>query len=127
MAKIAKGRKKAYHCDGYYFPSVCRSRGQQDAADEHGRYLCNTHGLDEKDRLCSHCVENRKFFRATPRRLSTRVSSLTPYQAKNAEAVTIKAWSKPQPLVEYLKENPSLYGVDVRTGQLIHAPAVENG
>lgn len=126
MAKT-KGRKKAYHCDGYYFNSVCRARGQKDVADEHGRYLCNTFGLDDKDNLCRHCVQNRKFFRAAPRRINGRVRSLTPFQAKTADAVTIGAWDKPEPLIEYLKENSSLYGVDVRTGILIYAPAVESG
>lgn len=124
MAK-AKGRKKAYHCDGYYFNSVCPYRGMKDAADEHGRNLCTNYGLDEKMRLCSHCMENKKFFRAEPRRINGRVVSLTPYQAKTAEAVTVKAWSEPEPLVEYLKQHKSLYGVDVRTGILIHAPMVE--
>ncbi len=126
MAK-AKGRKTAYHCDGYYFNSVCCSRGQQDAADEHGRHLCNTFGLNEKDELCSHCIENRKYFRATPRRINGKIRSLTPFQAKDANAVTVKAWDKPEPLIEFLKQNPSLYGVNVETGMLIHAPAVENG
>jgi len=120
----SKGRKKAYHCDGYYFNSVCQFRGQKDAADEHGRNLCSNYGLDDKDNLCRHCVENRKFYRAEPRRVNGRTVSLTPYHAKTDDAVTIRAWDSPQPLIDYLKENPSLYGVDVRSGMLI---GVESG
>lgn len=114
-----KGRKKAYHCDGYYFNSVCRFRGQQDVADDYGRNICTHFGLDEKEELCSHCMENKRFFRAEPRQLNGRIRSLTPFQAKDTDAVTQRAWDRPQPLVDYLKENESLYGVDVRTGELI--------
>lgn len=114
-----KGRKKAYHCDGYYFNSVCQFRGQKDLADEHGRCLCTNYGLDTEDKLCRHCIENRKYYRTEPRRINGRVRSLTPFQAKNADAVTQRAWDRPQPLVEHLKTDKSLYGVDVRTGELI--------
>ena len=81
--------------------------------------LCTNFGLVTDDRLCGHCIENRKYYRAAPRRINGRMRSLTPFQAKTAEAVTVKAWDRPEPLANYLKDNPSLYGVDVRTGELI--------
>ena len=124
---MPRGKKKVevYHCDGFYFHNVCQFRGNSDAADDHQRFLCTNYGLDDKDKLCRHCVEHRKLFRREPTRINGRVESLTPYQAKDAEAVTQQAFTGPKPLIAYLKTHRSLYGVNVKTGVMIDAPAVE--
>ena len=124
---------KTYHCDGYYNPSVCQFRGSPDAADiryrkdnlAEPRRVCMNFGLDKKSNLCRHCVENRKYFRATPKRRANQKVSLTPYHAKDNDAKTVRAFSKAQHLIDYLLQNPSLYGVDVNTCQMISAKAVE--
>ena len=131
MAK-RKTEKQAYHCDGFYFNGVCQFRGLEDAADVRyrgeslvaPRLMCTNMGLDKHDRLCPHCVENKKHF--PPDLVKMRVSapngrvvSLTPYHAKDQDAVTKQAFSTPKELADYLKEHPDLYGVDVETGDLI--------
>jgi hypothetical protein len=122
--KPKKIRKQAYHCDGYYFNGACQFRGVTDVADDNQRSLCMNYGLNEKDKLCRHCVENRKWFRAEPRKLNGKVISLTPFHAKNSEAITVLAWEKQEPMIEFLKGHPSLYGVNVLTGDIIDAPIV---
>lgn len=134
---MAKRKKKpqVYHCDGYYNPSVCQFRGSPDAADIRyrkdnllePRRFCMNFGLDKKDNLCRHCIENKKYFRAKPKRLSNTKVSLTPYHAKDNDGMTVRAFSKAQHLIDYLLQNSSLYGVDVNTCQMISAKAVENG
>jgi hypothetical protein len=118
-------KKKVYHCDGFYFEGVCKFRGAEDAADVREdwqlspRHLCENYGLDDKGRLCKHCVENKQYFRIEPRQLTGHIVSLTPYQAKDSEAKTVKAFSSPKELSEYLKSHPEHYGVNVRTGDMI--------
>jgi len=129
-----KSQEQAYHCDMYYFDNVCPHRGSQDPADIRyrsgwtlqPRSLCKNFGLDANDRLCRHCVENKKLFPPALVKVrysapASRVISRTPFQAKNSKAETIKAYSKPRPLIEYLKKHPRLYGVNVETGEIINA------
>jgi hypothetical protein len=122
--------KKVYHCDGYYFDGVCEFRGGEDAADIRDdwklppRHFCTNFGLDKKGHLCRHCVENKGSYREEPRELTGRIISLTPYHAKNSETKTMKAFSKPKDLAEYLKGHPELYGIDVRSGDKIGVEVV---
>ena len=132
MAK-KKIRNKVYHCDGYYFRGVCQFRGTEDVADVHysrsgllvaPNFVCSNDGLDKKDRLCPHCIENKTYFPAdlVKVRLSSpqgRVVSLTPYQAKDENAKTIRAFTKPKNLSDFLKTRPDLYGVDANSGEPI--------
>lgn len=132
---MARKRKveQAYHCDMYYFNNVCPHRGEQDAADIRYRLgwtlpcrsLCKNFGLDNDDRLCPHCMENKKLFPPSLVKFrysapNGRVINRTPFQAKNAKAETIKAYSQPRPLLRYLKAHPKLYGVNVETGEIIN-------
>jgi len=111
--------KEAFHCDGYYFNGSCHFKGQTDVADANRRCLCTNYGLDKHDKLCRHCVENRKYYRTEPHMINGKVISLTPFQAKNSNAVTVRAFDKAKPLIEYLKQNKGLYGVNVQTGVVI--------
>lgn len=122
-----KSVKVTYHCDMYYFNNVCPHRGESDPADiryrdgwtERPRSICKNVGLDWNDRLCRHCMENKRFFRHEPRVLTGRVVHITRYHAKDAKAVTIRAYHKVSHLIEYLKLHPSLYGVDNEAGVII--------
>ena len=117
-----KKKAKVYHCDGYYFEGVCKYRGGEDAADVNDdwklppRHFCMNTGLDEKLHLCRHCVENKGLYREEPRVLTGRIVSLTPYQARDKEDKTVRAFSKPTDLSEYLKTHPEEHGIDINTG-----------
>ncbi len=78
MAMAKKKLPIIYHCDGFYFKDVCPARGAVDTADlrydkegfpKKSREICTTEGWSpfQKNTICSHCIENRKFFRK-PRR-----------------------------------------------------------
>lgn len=121
-----RDKQQAYHCDGFYFNNVCKYRGEIGLETNP---LCTHFGLDEKNRLCPHCIENKGLFpkNQVKMRVSApngRVISLTPFQAKDASAKTVRAFMKPKDLAEFLKTRPDLYGVDVRTGELIGVEVV---
>lgn len=79
----AQIKHEPYHCDGFYYPLVCPSKGTEDVADNrhdrHGwlrqsRCFCNTFGISPFDNgACPHCVEFKKFFRKPRRELNARV------------------------------------------------------
>lgn len=127
-----KKLKQAFHCDGFYFGSVCQYRGEPDPADVRyrgekmlePRPICKSNGLDKDLRLCKHCVENKKWFAPNLKKMrlsapNGRIVSLTPFQAKSSDTKTIRAFSNAKDLAEFLKLHPDLYGVDVNSGNLV--------
>lgn len=122
-----KEQEEAYHCDGYYFNGACEFRGQPDVADGSLKNFCDNYGLNKHDKLCRHCVENRKYFRAEAHQINGKCISLTPLQAKeHGTAKTIRAFAESEmsQFITFLIENKSLYGVNVKTGDIISAPAI---
>ncbi len=84
MAMAKKKLPIIYHCDGFYFKDVCPARGAIDVADvrhdkegfaKKPREICTTDGWSpfKKDEICSHCIENRKFFRKPRREISNAI------------------------------------------------------
>lgn len=121
-----KRRPKVYHCDMFYYDGVCALRGDTDAADIRyfrgrmmpPRSLCNNFGVTDDGKICDCCVEHKRLFRKPPMFVPI-VGTVTPFQAKNIKAETIKAYAKRQPLLDFLKHHPSLYGVNVHSGKII--------
>jgi hypothetical protein len=74
-----------FHCDGYYEPNVCPSKGKQDEADlrynkdgwlKPKRHLCLTNGQSPMTdmNLCRHCIEIRHLFYKKARKLNGKVT-----------------------------------------------------
>ena len=128
---MAKQDNKVYHCEPYYHPNVCPSRGEVDEADirksgsgwnRQKRFICKTKGLCPLTNynLCGHCTEWKHMFRKPSRVLTGKVIEVTPFKAIRPNYSVAKAYKTKKSLMKYVSDKPELTAMNVITGEVFN-------